>query len=331
MGLGTPGSGGKHCIRFPDLADVTGEMGISFENVHIAGWTGSGVCGRLHVGSFVNCHISNCGYWCIETITGTNNRWNDVKFLGGFLYYGRSGCLAFDGGTTTANIGFIETRFERGGNQPGSPLSPYNTDAPGVLLGNAEWIRFIGTNTDGNTGHGYHLRRTAADSKRVRGIEFTSTHQGRDGGGDQSTLPTRASIACLGFNGSNRVEQIRVNGGKNVAGKADDGGGGIVSPKHGVMLDYVYDAVFNEYDAEEATFGSTIANRWNIGAGGISQLWRTRVNDQRAGIFSFPSLGSGTPPIVADGSGEFTQLWYDESTNKIMVREGGSNFGVVVA
>jgi len=325
--LGTPGPTGIHCFRLPESAAITGEQSFNFHKLHISGFTGSGICGRLHVGTFVDCHISNCGHWCIETETGTNNRWSDVKFIGGYLYYGRYGGLHLGGVNSSQSGGcqFIGTRFERSGNTGGSPLSPLRTDSPGVKLTNAIRISFVGCDTDGNTGDGFLFTREGTWGS-CYGNQIIGATVGRDGGGDQATLPDRASIRFKGFSGAAHVDHCKVIGGSAIAGRADDGGGGIISPKYGVILDYAYDCSFEGYNAEGATA------RWNIGGGGAGQIWRTQIIDPTGHILTIPALDGSPSQLLFDGSGQQMQAWIDTTgaTTLFKVRDGGATKSVAL-
>lgn len=307
-----------HCFRFADT--TTGEMGFHLQNVSIGGFTGSGICGRVHVAQITNTHIFRCGNWCIETETGTGSHWNDAKFVNCYFYYGTQGCLHLGGANSTISgaVEFIGCRFERGGNTQGSPLSPLNTDAPGVKLTNAQSIQFIACETDANTGDGFLLTRTAADTLRVNNIWIIGCRLGRDGGGDQVTLPSRAGIRVQGYNASNIVDYVNVTGGGILTGKSDDAGGGILSPKYGVMLDYAYFYDQKGFTAEGAT------SPYLIGAGGNAQVYKASIIDPENHLLTIPAK-SGAPAItISDTTGEHAQIYYDTADSKLKVRHGAA-------
>ncbi len=240
--------GPVHGIRMPDSANTSGEQGWTLENVTVAGFTGSGIFGRIWVWIITNCRFVMNTRYGIETATGTADRWNDAKVLNTYFYYNRMGGVFYDGGTT-ALVFFTGCRFERSGqtfmNPSNSPVDPlWNADAAGVRLKRAAAMNFTSCSTDANTGPGFDVwsSTTALDSPLKR-ITFVACFANRDGGGAQGT--TNPADISAGFRvtsdsatDGNVSRSVHFVGCETSTGPSNDDGDAtkLISPAFGVRL-----------------------------------------------------------------------------------------------
>jgi hypothetical protein len=232
--VGNGAGTGLHGLRMPDLSpDTVSESSWQLDNVTIAGFSGSGIYGRVHVAILRGCFMHNNRGWGINASNG--NRWNDVHVSDCFIYYNRQGNLLFGGSEPSGGVRFVNCRFERAGAIPGQALNP---SAPGVRLASARFIEFVNCNTDANCGNGFEIVHIEGSPNYLPDhISLVNCCFGRDGTGDQKTLGDYAGLKVWGptAEGKDRVSQVKCVNCMVVWGKAsDDGAGDIIGPKYGV-------------------------------------------------------------------------------------------------
>ena len=269
-------------LRLPQLRDVTGEQGWTLENLTIAGFE-TGIAGRAHVFSLVNCHVHANSGWGIDASGG--DRWNDSHVVNCFFYFNRAGNLRFAGSEQSAAVEFANCRFERAGNAYGKPSDPLAEGSPGIRLEHARFLSFTNCFTDANTGPGVDV---AGDAERVRAISFTGCGFHRDG---------RAGVSVEGSSGV-RFANCVVG-----VGEADDAGGGPRGPDYGVQLQGSDD------------FG------WTGGAvEGLRERWRLQPPNRRTAIID-PARGFMTLPLERPAIEPFDGLVYlDADAGDVVVR-----------
>jgi hypothetical protein len=185
-------------------SSATSENSFCLEDVTIAGFTGSGIFGRMHVASLVNCFIHDNTAWGIEASGGA---WLYVHAANCFLFYTRSGNLYFGGSGVSGAVDFVNCRFERAGTNPADVFAPLNTSAPGVRVASGRLLSFANCNTDANCGNGFEFVHEANTPDHLpNNITLTNCRFNRDGTGtNQSPLgnyadsrfraPTRARVS----------------------------------------------------------------------------------------------------------------------------------------
>ncbi|MGI8623129.1 MAG: glycosyl hydrolase family 28-related protein [Solirubrobacteraceae bacterium] len=194
---------GRHGLRMPDASAAAGEGSWELEDVTIAGFSGDGIYGRVHIAILTNCFIHNNQGWGINASNG--NSWNDAHVANCYVYYNKAGNLSFGGTEVSAGIEFVNCRFERAGTNPANVLSPLNPSAPGVRLASARLVEFVNCNTDGNCGNGFEIVNEATSpTYRPDHISMVNCRLSRDGTGDQSTLGNYAGLKVKGANTTDR-------------------------------------------------------------------------------------------------------------------------------
>lgn len=304
---------GLHGLRMPDAAVATGEGSWELEDVTIAGFSGDGVYGRVHVAILTNCFIHNNQGWGINASNGNN--WNDVHVANCFLYYNKSGNLYFGGSQISAGIGFVNCRFERGGTNPADVLAPLNASAPGVRLASARLIEFVNCNTDANCGNGFEIVNEATSpTYRPDHILLTNCRLSRDGTGNQSTLGDYAGLKVRGANTTDRpVGEIKCVNCIVVNGKASDSGSGtVIGPKYGVW--YENTNYFQWIGGNISPSSQATNNEYYEGTGGN---WRPTIVDLERRLLTLPTSAPSTGLPVPTGS-----AYFDTGTNKLFVRNG---------
>jgi hypothetical protein len=298
---------GVHGMRLP-----AGAANISYhlENMTIAGFSGSGIFGKLHVGTLDNCFVHDNARWGVEASGG--EPWYDVHVANCFLFYNRSGNLYFGGSGTTGAVDFVNCRFERAGTNPLNVLSPLNPSAPGVRVASGRLINFVNCTTDANCGNGFEIVHEAdTPGYFPNNITLTSCRFNRDGTGDQSTLGEYAGLKVRGTDtGSGSAGQIKAINCMTLAGKADDSGGGtIVGPKYGVWYEntHHFQWIGGNIDAS--------GSRYRVGSGGN---WRAVIYDVERGLFSLPLERPAATTPTPDGS-----AYFDAATSRLHVHAGG--------
>jgi hypothetical protein len=319
-----------HCFRMPEDSTVTGEMMWTWDNCTIMGWTGSGVAGRLHVGDFIHCHIINNGLtgtgWGCETVTGTNNKWTDVKMIGGIVAYNRAGNVYLGGGTGQSGaIEFTSTRFERAG-CTSNPLAPAATDAPGVKIDNAIGVEFANCTNDANTGDGYLVTRQGAGVGNAVGITWVGGDCRRNGvGANSGSIPTnRGNFRFEGIDASNLVQGCSVIGTHILSGKSDDAGGGLSSPAYGFYLNYAYFCTYIPVWENTGGVIGGVTGPYGVGAGGIAQLYQSQWYDAVGKVMTIPAKSGAPATILGDAAtNNAGQMYLDLADNKIKVYISG--------
>ncbi|HEV3000920.1 MAG TPA: glycosyl hydrolase family 28-related protein [Solirubrobacteraceae bacterium] len=310
-GVGT----GVHGLRMPDAAVATGESSWQLHNVTIAGFSGAGVYGRVHVAILRGCFIHNNRGWGIDASGG--NRWNDVHVADCFLYYNRQGNLYFGGSGVSAGIEFANCRFERAGTNPADVLAPLNPSAPGVRLASARLIEFVNCNTDANCGNGFEIVHEAGSpSYRPDHISLVNCRLNRDGTGNQTALGDYAGLKVRGASatGTDRVGHVKCVNCMVLNGKASDSGSGtIVGPKYGVW--YEYSDNFQWIGGDISPSSQATNNEWYAGTSGDN--WRPAIIDLDRRLSTLPTGAPNAGLPIPSGS-----AYFDTATNKLFVRNG---------
>ncbi len=304
---------GLHGLRMPDKAVAAGEGSWELEDVTIAGFSGDGIYGRVHVAILTNCMIHNNQGWGINASNGNN--WNDVHVASCFLFYNKSGNLYFGGSEVSAGIEFVNCRFERAGTNPADVLVPLNASAPGVRLASARLIEFVNCNTDANCGNGFEIvSETTSPTFRPDHILLTNCRLNRDGTGNQSTLGDFAGLKVRGLNTTDRpVGEIKCVNCVVANGKASDSGSGtIIGPKYGVW--YENTNFFQWIGGNVSPSSQATNNEYYEGAGGN---WRPTILDVERKLFTLPPSAPSSGLPIPTGS-----VYFDPGTNKLFVRNG---------
>lgn len=309
-GVGT----GLHGLRMPDNAVAADVGSWELEDVTIAGFSGDGIYGRVHVAILANCFIHNNRGWGINASAG--NSWNDVHVANSYLFYNRTGNLYFGGSATSAGVEFVNCRFERAGTNPDDVLTPFNPSAPGVKLASARLIELVNCNTDANCGNGFEIIHEAGSpSYRPDHISLVNCRLSRDGTGDQSALGEYAGLKVRGpsATGGDMVAEIKCVNCVVVNGKASDSGSGtIIGPKYGVW--YENTNYFQWIGGNISPSSQAANNHYFAGSGGNYQP--TIVDIERKLLTLPPSAPSSALPIPTGST------YFDPSTNKLFVRNG---------
>ncbi len=300
-----------HGLRMPDASVATGESSWQLHNVSIAGFSGAGIYGRVHVAVLSGCHINNNRGWGIDASSGNN--WNDVHVDSCFLYYNRQGNLYFGGSATSAGIEFANCRFERAGTNPADVLTPLNATAPGVRLANARLIEFVNCNTDANCGNGFEIvHESTSPSYRPDHISLVNCRLNRDGTGNQTTQGDYAGLKVRGNSatGTDRVGHVKCVNCVVLNGKASDSGSGtILGPKYGVWYEYS--------DFFQWIGGDIAATTADWHAGTSNDNWRPAIVDPPRAIMTLPTTAPSTTQPLPTGA-----TYFDPGTNKLFVRNG---------
>jgi hypothetical protein len=309
--------GNIHCFRFPDAASLAGEQDWRINDCQISGFTGSAFCGAIWVMQMRDCQImrNNYGY---EASTGTGAKWLDSKIIGCVFSFSKQKNVWLGGASSgqSGALEFISCRFERAGQDPTAPLVALNTDAPGVHISNGYNTLFLGCTTDANSGDGILMTRAAG--QQCASVSMIGCTLNRDGGGNQSVLANRAGYRVLGATGGLQIQNIVAIGNQILTGLADDGGGGILSPKYGVITDWSY------YGKHVSGKTQGVSAPYLVGGtSGVAQMWNSTFEDLENKIMTIP-YKSGAPTVVADSSGEMVQLYFDGADNKLKARVGSA-------
>jgi hypothetical protein len=289
-------------------------MSWRFLDVTIAGFTGSGVSGRLHVATWTNSYIHTNSRYGWEA--SGSNYWNDTKVFNCYFFFNRLGGCLFAGGLTSpvapsGYVYFTNCRFERSGqtyqNPMNNPADPaWVADAPGIRLSRAQYFFFTGCSTDANTGVGYDvLAVEAGASAWLNNISFTSCFANRDGGGAQTTLPAgtvSSGFRVQGFNSTdgNVPKEVHFVGCETATGgSSDTGGSTVISPRYGAVFQ---DAFFTDWivgrptgiDANMFWAGDTWGGAWMYNDAGVTKL------RNRLGISAEIGTGAGTQTFWQD-------------------------------
>lgn len=224
-----------HGIGLPQT--IPGELSFRMRDVQIAGMSGAGMEGSLHVGQLYGVHIGRCGSNAVR-VTGSN-RWVDVKVIGMFAYFNARSAIYFAGGHTGA-VEFSMCRFERSGQTYGDPDNVgggFNADEAGVRIRRGQFLSFLSCTTDANTGAGFHIDGQTNAASQLTDISFTQCRASRDGGGDQSGTFEGAGFLVSAFSEveANRPRRMSFTACTTSTGLSNDGGGsGPISPRRGL-------------------------------------------------------------------------------------------------
>lgn len=224
-----------HGIGLPQT--IPGELSLRMRDVQIAGMSGAGMEGSLHVGQLYGVHIGRCGSNAVR-VTGSN-RWVDVKVVGMFAYFNARSAIYFAGGHTGA-VEFSMCRFERSGQTYGDPDNVgggFNADEAGVRIRRGQFLSFLSCTTDANTGAGFHIDGQTNAASQLTDISFTQCRASRDGGGDQSGTFEGAGFLVSAFSEveANRPRRMFFTACTTSTGRSNDGdGSGPVSPRRGL-------------------------------------------------------------------------------------------------
>ncbi|HEX8101607.1 MAG TPA: glycosyl hydrolase family 28-related protein [Solirubrobacteraceae bacterium] len=283
---------GVHGLRMPSGG---GESSFCLQDVTIAGFSGSGIFGRLHVADLVNCFIHDNRGWGVEASGGAG--WFDVHVANAYLFYNRQGNLLFDGPAVSGAVDFVNCRFERAGTDPRDVFSPRNPSAPGVRVTGAQLLSFTNCNTDANCGNGFEL---VGGGGTVRDVQLTSCRFQRDGTG----VP--GDSAGLVVRGARRVMAANC---LVVEGKPDDEGrGDAVGPRYGVS---VTGTAGFEWIGGSVTVGDP-GRAYRLGEGNEA----TVIYDAARGYFTLPQARPAAP---VEGA-----TYVDAAAGRLFVWAGGT-------
>jgi hypothetical protein len=291
-------------------ANPAGEASWCLENVEIAGFTGNGVHGRVHVANFVNCFIHNNVGVGMHAAGGNN--WNDVHVANCFVYYNKAANVYFGGTAITAAVDFVNCRFERAGTNPANVMAPLNPGAPGVRLASARQISFTNCNTDANCGNGIEvIHEVDTPSYCPNHIMFDNCRFMRDGTGDQVTQSNYAAVKVRGTDmAAGTVSYATFANCEIGYGLADDAGGGtVVGPKFGVWYENSHFFHWVGGDIDPATQ----ANAWYRGGATIDKNYRPTIVDVHRGLKTVP-LDQPTG-VIPHGA-----IYFDQGLGVLRVR-----------
>lgn len=312
--VGADVGSGIHGLRLPDASVAIGAQTWTFEDVTIAGFSGSGIYGRLHVGLLARCFIHNNREWGVNASAG--NDWNDVHVADCFVYFNRLGNLYFGGSEESAGIDFSNCRFERAGTNPDDSLSPLNADAPGVRLASARNIEFVNCTTDANTGNGFEMvHESDTVDYRPDNILLANCRFARDGTGDQSTLGNFAGVKVQGPTSQSTDMPVHiklVNCGVTAGKASDSGAGTIIGPRYGVWFE---NTRFFQWMGGRVAPSSQASDNWYYSGTGTNV--RPTIVDLERGLMTLPTAApsSGTPK--PEGT-----VYFDKANSRLRVWDG---------
>ena len=299
-----------HGIKFPAAADNVGEQSVWIDNCKIAGFSGHGMTGRMHVVQITSSMITRNQGWglAIESTDFMSDCWSTQNIWA----FNKNGNIDL-GGTATilsGHIMFTLDRFERAGNQPGNG-TPFNTDAPGVRITRGKNITFTSCSTDANTGDGMLFQIGTGGQANVHSIKVMGGQFTRDAGAGQATAaPTNRAafrVQGAGATGADRIGYYQFNSVDVGYGNPnDDGSGTTVSPQYAFILDNT--------DFVEIKGGRHSANTGPYSL--VNSQWRLTIDNQQLGM---GTISLDAPTVLFDGA-----TWYDTSTNQIKVRNGST-------
>lgn len=320
---------GVHGLRMPDLDEATGESSWMLEDVTIAGFSGDGIYGRIHVAILSGAFIHNNRGWGINASNG--NRWNDAHVANCFFFYNRRGNLYFGGSETSAAVDFVNCRFERAGTNPDDVLSPLEPASPGVRLANAQLVELVNCNTDANTGNGVEIVRESEGAPGLpANILLANCRFNRDGSGDSRELGDAAGVKVRGLDASSesRVNAVKIVNCFVGAGRADDrGGGDVIAPRYGVWYENTHSFQWiggNLAPAPQDPSGEPLRdNAYFVGEG--ANEGATIVDIDR-GLLTLPLIEPGPGLPVPEGA-----IYFDAPGRRLRVRRGDEWLSVDLA
>lgn len=321
MGLNNASAGAVNGMQWPTLAQDNGETHWSLRDVSIAGFTGSGITGRIWTATFHGVHITACRGWAVTP--GTGNRFNDTFWTDCFLYFNRSGNLWLgESGNNQTNgyNNFGNCRFERGGGNVASVGSPFNANAPGIRITNAVQTQMANCNTDANTGCGLDMTAPVAGmaGKYLYSV-FTNCVFARDGYADAVTAGDMAGVKVKGFSATTGTDGVNLVSFSNtgvLVGKPDDAGViGPLAPKYGAWLE---NAEYLSFDGAPVDGATTDVY---FGTGGAGTLWKPKLNIYYRLIHTVPTFTTATRPAGPAGMHGFDTtigkpVWFNGSVWK---------------
>jgi hypothetical protein len=304
-----------HGLRMPNLGSG-GEQSWTLEDVEVAGFTGDGIFGRLHVVTFINCFIHDNYGWGVNASQG--QRWNDCHVFGCFFFYNRQGHLYFGGTETSAAVDFVNCRFDRAGTGGPGTTGPVNPSAPGVRLANCRFITFTGCVTDANNGNGFEVVHEIDTSDyRPDFLSFVNCNFNRDG---TSGADGFAGVLVRGGGPeeARAVRKVKFIGCTASYGAPNDLGiPAPLGPKYGVWYENTVDFWWIG-TSEPAPVPGTgeAANAYPVGGG---HNVRPLIVDMARGLVTIPTVAPDPALTVPDGA-----LYFDPATNRINVRSNGA-------
>jgi hypothetical protein len=307
-----------HGLRMPDLG-AGGEQSWTLEDVEIAGFTGDGIFGRLHVVTFVNCSIHDNLGWGASASKG--QRWNDCRLFACFFFYNRSGHVYFGGTETSAAVDFVNCRFDRAGTGGPAGPTPVNPSAPGVRLANCRFLTFTGCFTDANNGHGFEIVHEAdTPDYRPDFLSFVNCTFNRDGAGASAGGEGFAGVLVRGSGPeeAKAARRIRFVGCTASYGAANDlGVPAPLTPTYGVWYENTVDFWWIGTSDPASVLGvGDAANAYHVGGGNNV---RPLIVDMTRGVVTIPTVAPDPALAVPDGA-----LYLDAVANRLNVRSNGA-------
>lgn len=312
-----------HGLRMPNLGG--GEQSWTLEDVEIAGFTGDGIFGRLHVVTMFNCCIHDNIGWGANASQG--QRWNDCRVVSCFFFYNQKGHVYFGGSETSANVDFVNCRFDRAGGVAGPGTTRWmNPGAPGVRLANCRFMTFTACVTDANAGHGFEVVHEADTADyRPDFLSFVNCNFNRDGTG--SSGPDGFAGVLLRGAASDEaksVRHVRFIGCTASYGASNDlGVPATLGPTYGVWYENSVDFWWIGTSVPAPLpGGGEAANAYRAAGSNV----RPFIVDVTRGLATIPTNAPDPALAVPDGA-----VYLDPATNRLMVRSNGAWRSVTLA
>ena len=284
------------------------------EDVSIAGCSGDGLAGEMHVASLRRCFVSANRGWGVNASRG----WFDCHLSDCYFFYNRAGNVLFGGGTSEPSgyNSFVNCRFERAGTDPEDVRHPLNSGAPGVHIENARNMLFANCETDANCGNGIEIVASAQQFV-PSGLLMSNCRLSRDGTGSGATLPQSAAIKVQG-RPDNPVSHVKLHNCAITYGLADDAGGGhIYGPRYGLWYE---NTSYLEWIGGQISLypGNPPHSEFFAGrTGSASNLDAQIISPPNVGLLTLPLHRPGDGVPVPTGS-----VYYDSTRRTLNVFSG---------
>jgi hypothetical protein len=302
-----------HGVRAPNVGQGF-ELGWTLENLEIAGFTGDGIFGRVHVATLLNCYIHDNNGWGINASQG--QRWNDCHVFGCFLYFNQKGNLYFGGTETSAAVSFVNCRFERAGVRHGA-IPGGNAKAPGARLANCRYLMFANCDTDANNGNGFEIIHEPDTSPfRPEFLTFVNCDFRRDGIATDQENFAAVKVRGQSANPGEGVYKIKFLNCTASWGAGNDFAPVNPGPRYGVWYENTVDFQWVGTSEPIPVAGAEPGNAYFTGAGNNV---RPLVVDMARSLFTIPA-GAPDPALsVPDGA-----VYLDAAAGRLNVRVNGA-------
>ena len=267
-------------------AASTGETNALFENVAVVNMGGSGFSGGLLAARFRGVYVGGCKQWGMIATT----KWTDVHVSDSYVAGNASGGISLAGTQTSGYVTVVQTRFERSGFNSATPTTPSNAAAPGLYITRLVDSKFIGVETDGNTGHGLHI--VSANTGYVYNLDFVACTFRRDGPGTFASLGEFAGVR-LEATGGAELSHVAFLNCVVADAKADDSQAypAYTHPKYGVWMDHTTYLRWNGGRVDSNT------TDWYAGGAALSATnYRPQIDMQYALVKTNPAGSTASRP-----------------------------------